>query len=618
MKHRKLLTWLSAALVGIAAAAAFSAGMTAEASTGSQTVNNIYYSYDTETHTAKVTGCADSLIAANIVSSFRINGTSQTVNVTEIDTGAFKSKRRITSVSIPDSIHVIGNDAFWGTSITSVSIPDGVTVINENTFRDTKLTSVSIPGSVTSIGDRAFMDSPLAAVTIPNSVKKIGYFAFSSTALQTVTVPANVEELTYGAFFFCQSLNTVKIKGATKVGAITFEGCSALKNVSLSNQIPYIGREAFMDCTALESITIPGATELQYHAFKNCTELKSVSLSDASYTSKSWTNSHAFYNCPKLFQVNGVNALQYRTDSNGIQYPVINPNITTALNNHFRRSINVGFVDAYCSELCKYIVKTETGYDPDGPAHQTSDWMNDALKARQLHDWLVRHCKREDGANGENNGDIENQIASSVFLSYAVNERGEGIGESICAGLSKAYTMLLATAGIESYFIDNGGHAWNLVKIGDKYYHTDILRDINYYNFDFFTPKNECCTCYEYFLKSTMEANTNIHQSVINEHPLLMIYTNDISNRIKSCNENYPDTNKDGILDYDYNLNGKNMFYTDFLHDSYALYYMQQYVYVGGTMDQINDMLADTLYYWHYQLHASFERFIFNYYGCQE
>ena len=225
---------------------------------------------------------------------------------------------------------------------------------------------------------------------------------------------------------------------------------------------------------------------------------------------------------------------------------------------------------------------------------------------------------REDGANGESNGDIENQIASSVFLSYAINERGEGIGESICAGLSKAYTMLLAKANVESYFISNSNHAWNLVKIGDRYYHTDLLADVNYYHFGFFTPKDDCCTCYKYFLKSTMASDTSIKQSFLDEHPLLMKYKNNISDKIKNCNENYLDNNNDGILDYDFDLSGQNMWYADFLHDTYALYYMQSYVYVGGTMDQINDKLAETLYFWHYQMHDSFQRFIFNYYGWQE
>ena len=602
MKHSKLITWLSAAVLGISAAVACSAGMAAKAATGTQTVNGINYSYDTATHKAKVTGCTNDLAAANIVSSFRVDGTTETVTVTEINTGAFKYKSKIASVSIPSSITVIGSDAFWGTSITSVSIPNGVTVINENTFRKTKLTSVSIPNTVTSIGDRAFLESPLVAVTIPNSVRTIGYYAFGMTTLQTVTVPATVENLVHGAFFYCQSLTSATIRGATKIGGSTFQGCTALRNVSLSSAVPEIGSEAFSGCSVLQTVTIPGATQLQGHAFENCTSLSSVWLSNSSWTSTSWSDSYAFYNCPALYTVNGVQALQYQTDANGVRKPIINPAIKTAIRNHFCRSLHVGFVDSYCSDLCKYIVKTETSYDPDGPENQPNDWMNDALKARQLHDWLLRHCKREDGLdpngqNTESNGDIDNQIATSVFLSYATDNRGTGIGESICAGLSKAFTMLLATAKIESHFIRDSNHAWNLVKIGDQYYHADILCDVNRYSY---TTPNLYKTCYNNFLTKTRSSNSTITQKILDEHPLLTVYQNDISGEIYNCTEDYSDYNGDGILEFDFDLDGT-AFGIDQNDDQNAYNGMLYFVFGSElNMFQINDRLSEVLYWLHH------------------
>jgi hypothetical protein len=204
--------------------------------------------------------------------------------------------------------------------------------------------------------------------------------------------------------------------------------------------------------------------------------------------------------------------------------------------------------------------------------------MNDELKAKLLHDWIVRHCEYEDEENGESVYDYENMVPSSVFLSYAMDVRGEGIGESVCEGYSKAYTMLLAAAGIESYPIYSNTHEWTLVKIGEKYYQVDvtwddpILKDTSGKTVEK-TYETPYSTDYSYFLLSNrdmeiehearMPRGQNLNSpkvdlSVTSEHPLLRKYTVAEGNAAIACNcpETYLDANRDGILDYDYDLDG--------------------------------------------------------------
>ena len=407
--------------------------------------------------------------------------------------------------------------------------------------------------TVTKIGSFAFEGGHYVSAYVPTTIQSIGYYAFSGTDLTSISLPASVTLVDQRAFYNCRSLTSVIIKGPAVLKA-----------------------SSFADCTALTSVKLADSSQTYFYF-----------------------NHQAFSNNPNLYTVNGVSALSYQTDSEGRLYPVLNPAITAAVRNHFSRSIKVGFVDEYCTALCNYIVETET--DP---------WMCDALKARQLHDWLIRHCEYEDCLNGERTIDNENHVASSVFLSYAINVRGQGIGETVCDGYAKAYTMLLAAAGIESYHIGTSSHAWNLVKIGDKYYHVDVTWDDH-------TNGTQYGTMYNNFLKSGLHGATCTvnHPS---DHPLLQVYNNNVSTIVNNCTESYPDANGDGILDGDFDLDGvagnpddptSPDYYDDILARFFIAGNYQHFVPnssgVNGYTADLTNVLQYVLYHLH-QSHTSF------------
>lgn len=75
-----------------------------------------------------------------------------------------------------------------------IIIPDGITVIDSYAFETCyKITSISFPDSLTEIGDKAFMKCMgLESITIPDSVFYIGDDAFSyCDSLTSVTIPNN-------------------------------------------------------------------------------------------------------------------------------------------------------------------------------------------------------------------------------------------------------------------------------------------------------------------------------------------------------------------------------------------------------------------------------------------
>nr|MCR5818357.1 leucine-rich repeat domain-containing protein [Prevotella sp.] len=91
----------------------------------------------------------------------------------------------LTSVTIPNSVTSIGDQAFYNCSgLASVTIPNSVTSIGSHAFHGCRgLTSVTIPNSVTSIGSGAFydVDIPTVISLIENPFKIVGKSSYNRT-----------------------------------------------------------------------------------------------------------------------------------------------------------------------------------------------------------------------------------------------------------------------------------------------------------------------------------------------------------------------------------------------------------------------------------------------------
>ena len=163
-------------------------------------------------------------------------------------------ERNLTSVTIPDSIASIENEAFRNNKLTSVTIGNGVTWIGHNAFDENQLTNVTIPNSVASIGNEAFRNNKLKSVTIGNGVTSIGYNAFSDNQLANVTIPNSVTSIGNEAFRN-NKLTSVTIGNAVfSIGYNAFD-VNKLTNVAIPNSVTSIGKEAFC-CNQLAGLTI--------------------------------------------------------------------------------------------------------------------------------------------------------------------------------------------------------------------------------------------------------------------------------------------------------------------------------------------------------------------------
>ena len=109
-------------------------------------------------------------------------------NVTSIGFQAFRDATALQSVSIPDSVTSLNNEAFRNTALQSVTLPDSVTSLGNQIFLScSALTSVTIGTGITSIPDGTFQNCPsLETVSIPDNVTSIASNAFNSSDLSTV------------------------------------------------------------------------------------------------------------------------------------------------------------------------------------------------------------------------------------------------------------------------------------------------------------------------------------------------------------------------------------------------------------------------------------------------
>ena len=89
---------------------------------------------------------------------------------------------------------------------------------------------------------------------------------------------------------------------------------------------------------------------------------------------------------------------------------------------------------------------------------------SDVEKVLFIHDYLVTHCGYDEGAESTYHYD-----AYSCLIDNSC----------VCQGYSLAFDYLARLAGVDSYLITSKslGHAWNMVKTGNNYYHVDCTFD---------------------------------------------------------------------------------------------------------------------------------------------
>lgn len=240
--------------------------------------------------------------------------------ITEIGASAFDFCNNLKSVTIPDTVQVIGPFSFYATGLESINLPEGITYLGQEAFANTQLKSVVIPGSVTFLDDAFMCCRELSYVRIKkdtsvgytyggylfsmctklkNIIVDPGHSVFSSNngvlyngdtlvsyppgkETQDFTIRDGCVTIYQGAFYGAENLRSVTLPVTlSSVMVSGFWDCPNLNSVTVMNDECSFNSDAFDPPECYDSLTFYGAGKSEAHAYADKKGFPFVSIEDA-------------------------------------------------------------------------------------------------------------------------------------------------------------------------------------------------------------------------------------------------------------------------------------------------------------------------------------------------
>ncbi len=256
--------------------------------------------------------CQDSTVEEAVVPS-EIDGHK----ITMIELDCFKDNTSLKKVTLPDTITVLEDYAFYLCSgLEEINIPDSVEKFGFQTFYGcSSLKEISVPAGLTEIEGYTF-DGCTSLNAVHVNAKNQNYkdedgilFTKDGTDLivypaakpgTSYSVPASCTKLEGYAFMANPYLEEIRIDSVTEIGEDAFYYCTALKSMTIPEGITMLTGATFGNCTSLESVVLPESLEaIGSGCFYYCLQLKNITIPAAVKT----INENAFFNCPSLTRV---------------------------------------------------------------------------------------------------------------------------------------------------------------------------------------------------------------------------------------------------------------------------------------------------------------------------
>ena len=181
---------------------------------------------------------------------------------------------QIVSFTFGDAVEYIPAYLCYGMDkLTSISIPNSVTLIGDNVFEGCSSLS-SVKWNVKKYNDfsykeNLFATNPITSFTFGNDVERIpAYLCYNMTDLSSVVIPNSVTEIGASVFEGCGKMRTVEIgKGITSIGNKAFASCSAIYSMGIDAIIPPIVESSTFDnVSRTTQIKVPCSAVAAYQA----------------------------------------------------------------------------------------------------------------------------------------------------------------------------------------------------------------------------------------------------------------------------------------------------------------------------------------------------------------
>lgn len=255
----------------------------------------------------------------------------QSIDVDEgvrlICAGAFKDRKQLKNIRLPESLEEIETEAFRGCgNLTSMCIPEKTHRIGESTFRDcVNMKSLVIKNDKIKIGERAFENcATLESVELPDGLTELYGGVFNSCkSIKAIELPSKLTIIGENAFSDCVGLEKVAVpETVTKIDDLVFNGCISLASVVLPEGLRKIGKSAFKNCKSLTNVTIPASVvSISDAPFRGCENMKSIRVEAKNKYYKSEPNKRDGSDYV-LFNKNKSAIIAYPASSREVQYDI--------------------------------------------------------------------------------------------------------------------------------------------------------------------------------------------------------------------------------------------------------------------------------------------------------